>query len=89
MMHSGMSLSIAKITSAWIALLRDVSGCPLILTYLVKSPVEELCRFKLSCHVGQLKGDCLVFGDRGAKQHDAALCIGFVLLERGLSDAID
>jgi hypothetical protein len=40
------------------------------------------------CHVSQLQGDCLVFGDRRA-EHDAALYMGFALLERGLSDAID
>ena len=63
-------------------------GCPLILAHLVKSPVEESCRFKLGCHVGQLKRDGLVFGERGAEL-DAGLCIGAALLEHRLSDAID
>ena len=63
-------------------------GCPVIWARLVKSPAEESCRFKLGCHVGQLKGDCLVFGDRGAEQ-DASLCIGAALLGHRLSGAID
>ena len=83
-----MSLGIATKHIAWIALLRNMPGYPVIWARLVKSSAGESCRFKLGCHVGQLKGDCLVFGDRGAEQV-ASLCIGSALLEHRLSDAID
>jgi hypothetical protein len=63
-------------------------GCPFIWARLVKSPTGESRRFKLGCHVGQLRRDCLVFGGRGAEQ-DASLCIGAALLEHRLSYAID
>lgn len=87
-MCSGTSLGTGTITSAWIARLRNMPGYRVIWARLVKSPAEESCRFKLGCHAGQLKGDCLVIGDRGAEQ-GASLCIGAALLEHRLSDAIN